>query len=688
MSFVSEHYGNVFRALTLSTMGSVSQYQEEQTVATTKATTDSDQATPESEHTMRDSADKRLAQRAFDLSTLVLAGSGATNRLQQYPQRSPSAEGGKVDNAVNQEDSGGVRPAATGVRVVVAIPSLSSIISDLHLVRSSLADNVGAKSLGQERAAELILMSAIAGIHAYTIGQLLDSALPLSIDMDYWNMQDDGALSLAIYFIQSLPQRLVSWGMRTVDALLNYAASTGTAKDSVLDQIRAAMTSRLLFPELCTAKGSRRHTRVPRTPESANILSLTRREIRHKQQQLADAQERLAEMIGSLSQVAAVGRSSRATPEALLQQVSGIVSALGYSDTATGATEQPPLSISKMVQSAEQLATLVQGISTRFNESIHMYCRPSLLARCWMPALVCVVGARSLALYVAGHRKDIEGWTIDAAAIVSNYVSQYIIAPLRSAYETIRYGTHTYSVMTEDSLRSDLRSLEDMVVGFTERFGSFDPALVRQRVESGDLSDVMRVYAREVQQPFRNAVFGDLVQAMLIQVQKVKVDVGQTMAALDKLLKSNELNFLLLSTVPATLSVYVAARWLFRRVAWWLGGSSRYTATSIQSTMRDIDRLLNIDEGECPTGDKDRNQLLASTQGRLVCLTHYLRHHAAALPNSASAGWLGTSGGWLRTLPHARSLFFQDIRDLESAQLTGLQKRHVVERMYRTFRFL
>ncbi|KAJ2036666.1 Nuclear control of ATPase protein 2 [Coemansia sp. RSA 2337] len=688
MSFVSEHYGNVFRALALNTMSPGSQYQEEQTVATTGAATDSDQAAPESEPTTRDSTNKKLAQRAFDLSTLVLAGSSATNRLQQSPQYSPSAESGKADDAVNQEAFGGVRPSASGVRVAVTIPSLSSIISDLHLVRSSLADNVGATALGQERAAELILMSAIAGIHAYTVEQLLDSALPLSIDMDYWNAQDDGALSLAIYFIQSLPQRLVSWGVRTADALLNYAASAGTAKESALDHIRAVMTSRLLFPELCTDKVSKRHIRMPRIPESANILSLTRREIRHKQQQLADGQERLAEMLGSLSQVAVVGRSSRATPEALLQQVSDIISALGHSDMATRNTVQPPLSIGQMAQSAEQIAILVQGISTRFNEGIRMYCRPSLLARCWMPALVCVVGARSLALYVAGHRKDIEGWTIDAVAVASNYVSQYILAPLRSAYETIRYGTHTYSVMTEDSLRSDLRSLEDMVVGFTERFGSSDPALVRQRVESGDLSDVMRVYAREVQQPFRNAVFGDLVQAMLIQVQKVKVDVGQTMAALDKLLKSNELNFLLLSTVPATLSVYVAARWLFTRVTWWLGGSSRYTATSIQSTMRDIDRLLNIDEGECPADDNDCNRLLASTQGRLICLTHYLRHHAAALPNSASAGWLGTSGGWLRTLPLTRSLFFQDIRDLESAQLTGFQKRHVIERMYRTFRFL
>ncbi|KAJ2636777.1 Nuclear control of ATPase protein 2, partial [Coemansia sp. RSA 1287] len=124
----------------------------------------------------------------------------------------------------------------------------------------------------------------------------------------------------------------------------------------------------------------------------------------------------------------------------------------------------------------------------------------------------------------------------------------YILAPLKHGYETIRYGKHTYSVMSDESLASDFRSLEDMVIGFAKRFSDVNPDDVRYRVEHGDLSDVMQVYSQEMQQPFRNAVFGDLVQAMLIQVQKVKVDVGQTMAALDKLLKSNELNFLLLST--------------------------------------------------------------------------------------------------------------------------------------------
>lgn len=48
-------------------------------------------------------------------------------------------------------------------------------------------------------------------------------------------------------------------------------------------------------------------------------------------------------------------------------------------------------------------------------------------------------------------------------------------------------------------------------------------------------------------------ILGDLLQTMLIQVQKTKVDVDLAMSALDKLLKSNELNFAFLGKIVAIL---------------------------------------------------------------------------------------------------------------------------------------
>jgi nuclear-control-of-ATPase protein 2 len=47
------------------------------------------------------------------------------------------------------------------------------------------------------------------------------------------------------------------------------------------------------------------------------------------------------------------------------------------------------------------------------------------------------------------------------------------------------------------------------------------------------------MYEKAIQSPIKNAIFGDLIQLILIQVQKSIVDIESAMLALDKLLKSN-----------------------------------------------------------------------------------------------------------------------------------------------------
>lgn len=94
-------------------------------------------------------------------------------------------------------------------------------------------------------------------------------------------------------------------------------------------------------------------------------------------------------------------------------------------------------------------------------------------------------------------------------------------------------------------------------------------AQLTSQVREGDLSSVLKAYEEAIkvyipsacligmlshevcsndaylfqQSPVKNAIRGDLIRTLLIQVQKTKVDVDLAMAALDKLLKSNELNF-------------------------------------------------------------------------------------------------------------------------------------------------
>ncbi|KAJ1997743.1 hypothetical protein GGI04_005289, partial [Coemansia thaxteri] len=195
MSFIDEHYGNLFRVLALSRQSLGSQNQTEQPAQEEPGASAADERQVVGDN----NAEKRLAQRAFDLSTLVLSASNETSRLVQSSQ----------SNVLEEE--GSLRSTPASIRVSVTCPSISSILGDLQLVRSTAESNASATPYvqGQTAAVDLVVMSAVAALHARTIGQLLDSALPLSIDMDYWNAKDDGTISLVMYFIQSLPHRLV-----------------------------------------------------------------------------------------------------------------------------------------------------------------------------------------------------------------------------------------------------------------------------------------------------------------------------------------------------------------------------------------------------------------------------------------------------------------------------------------------
>lgn len=124
--------------------------------------------------------------------------------------------------------------------------------------------------------------------------------------------------------------------------------------------------------------------------------------------------------------------------------------------------------------------------------------------------------------------------------------------------------------MSKRSLEGDRASLERMVVDFAkanppEGSGPLGPQeleIVRRGIQEGDLTPVLRVYEKEMQSPLYNGIMGSLVRAVLIQVQKTKVDVEVAMGGIDSLLKSQELVFGFVGLTPGLLVTWGALRWL------------------------------------------------------------------------------------------------------------------------------
>ncbi|GKZ73517.1 nuclear control of ATPase protein 2 [Aspergillus niger] len=112
------------------------------------------------------------------------------------------------------------------------------------------------------------------------------------------------------------------------------------------------------------------------------------------------------------------------------------------------------------------------------------------------------------------------------------------------------------ALMSRNSLEADRASLERMVVDFIldrcepnkNDYDAFDTHVITAKVREGDLTPVLKAYENDLRSPFVGTIKGDLVRALLIQIQKTKVDVEIAIGGIDALLKSQELVFGLLGS--------------------------------------------------------------------------------------------------------------------------------------------
>ena len=83
---------------------------------------------------------------------------------------------------------------------------------------------------------------------------------------------------------------------------------------------------------------------------------------------------------------------------------------------------------------------------------------------------------------------------------------------------------------------------------------------------------------------------GDLVRSFLIQIQKTKVDLELAMSALDKLLRSNELNFAMLAVIPTLVVVAFITRQVRSVLSETKGMRKRQTHDMIRNSLRCVIR--------------------------------------------------------------------------------------------------
>eukprot|EP00741_Cyanophora_paradoxa_P014328 tig00020780_g13819.t1 len=184
--------------------------------------------------------------------------------------------------------------------------------------------------------------------------------------------------------------------------------------------------------------------------------------------------------------------------------------------------------------------------------------RPGHVRRHWLTYTVGAAVAAAAARFLYRHSalngsEDLERWVGAGRGAAAAFAREHVVAPLHSIYRELFTSLRQRSGTAED-FEGSRRSLAAMI----ESFGrSTAPALeagaLREQAERGDMSVVMKVYEQELERPLVNAVAGDLLRALLIQIQKVKVESEAAMLQMDQILRANEINIELLATIPALL---------------------------------------------------------------------------------------------------------------------------------------
>ncbi|KAI8082286.1 ATP synthase regulation protein NCA2-domain-containing protein [Thamnidium elegans] len=216
-----------------------------------------------------------------------------------------------------------------------------------------------------------------------------------------------------------------------------------------------------------------------------------------------------------------------------------------------------------------ELYDVVKNWSTVYNRNLKSeqasYGIPSAMTRYWIPTVVSYFVGNWIIQYGLKRKEDIIHCVEELGNTVRDFALNWVWKPVLKVYETIRLKDQRLSILSKQGLQSDLDSLERMMLGFAKdnlHLSELELSRLSSDIREGDMSVLLKEYEKEIKNPLKNVIAGDLLQTMLIQVQKTKVDVDLAMSALDKLLKSNELNFAFLAVAPSMLLTWASVSWL------------------------------------------------------------------------------------------------------------------------------
>jgi nuclear control of ATPase protein 2 len=547
----------------------------------------------------------------------------------------------------------------------------------------------------------LVVDKAAVQVYGMILTTLLEQTIPLSQEMWYWDEVLGSYFNTALYTIQTAPLRLWS------QAKDIYGDASRKFRSQRAHRVLSQEASQRLsdgwrqFYDLVRESIKDRSLAQAQT-KALSPFAVRRREARKKQKGLKRLREMNSAGLGLLIDEGlsfpvvdddALGLKAEGSPypsqeewrstvaksislmESILRNVNTLDSGVADFEEGvfTSVEEDPEIaslpsesngSLIRTSQLYDRLLLILNehlpGQEQRSKTLSRKYGRPNSLTRYWPLGTFFILFGSTTLRYVANRKAEIRIWVQELGATVLDFWANWVVEPVKNLVATIRHDEGSeVAIMSKDSLRADRASLERMVVDFAAdhpsdtgaTYSTSEIEVIRTKVREGDLTPVLRAYERDLRSPFVGTIRGDLVRALLIQVQKTKVDVEVAIGGIDSLLKSQELVFGLVGLTPGLLITFACFRWLG-------GVFGKRRGLRQNQEQRDTIRLLrldsvfslefpkltlcrNIDRVLTSSTPAENGMLSYKDHGLLLCEVHVLRQRgAAALPGEIQREFL------------------------------------------------
>ena len=550
---------------------------------------------------------------------------------------------------------------------------ISRLLEDAALAeRADEVQGAGiAHTQSYEAELEWILVSkATVQTYGLLLSTLLEQTIQLADDIWYWDEVLGSHTYTGLYTIQTSPWRLWSWtkdiydDARTRFAQLRESPGDaisareigtgltdqwkqfyGIVQESIKERSIADIQRHIFSPiALCRAQAKNNRARLRRLQETnaSGIGLLMDEGLNFDINDESIEATKMGTIEGHEWKI--VVERSVALMDTVLRKVTASESSVSDFEDAVFASiqEDPEISSSaaetnspaKLSQRLQQLlqARLPHHVAAS-NGLTSEYGRPSRLVRYWLPAGVLLLSSSTILRILVSRKAEIITWCRDLGATVRDFWFNWVVEPTKKIIGTIRHDKDSeVAIMSKESLKGDRDSLERMVVDFAIDNASGGGDLteaqitdIRTKVKEGDLTLVLHAYEKDLRKPFMGTVRGDLIRALLIQIQKTKVDVEVAISGIDSLLKSQELVFGFVGLTPGVLICFAAFRYLGDTFGSRKGLKRDKRANQALHVIRNIDRILTL---AVPT---ESNLLSYKDHGLLLCEVHVLRERAQRL---------------------------------------------------------